>query len=188
MTTIVIYDTETTGLPLAPVETQPMDVQPYIVQIHAALIEYNRKSHKVLDTFSTLVSGTPFVPKYITAINGVTMGKLKGQPTWSEVRDRFFDMCNTAGAVCSHNFQFDARMVQLEEKRLGFDKPFQGLKHRCTVAKSREINTDAPSHGLGKLYKHLFGEDFVGAHTAGGDVDATIRVYFDLIKKGAWKK
>ena len=188
MTIIVIFDTETTGLPKTPVETQPMDVQPYIVQIHAALLEYNSKGHEVLDVFSTFVSGAPFISKRITEINGVTMEKLEGQPTWAEVRGPFFDMCEKAGTVCAHNFQFDARMVHLEEHRLGHPKPFQRVKRRCSLDMSRQINKSAPSHNLGKLYKHLFDEDFDNAHTASADVGALVRIYLHMVGMGAWQK
>lgn len=183
---IVLFDTETTGFPRTPIDKQPDDVQPYILQLHAVLIEHDGQEYEVVETLSSYISGAPFIAKSLTDIHGISMETIQGQPPWSDIREQFFDMCLRSGHVGAHNFEFDARMVQIEEKRLGYGRPFQGVKHRCSLLKSRRINKDARSHNLGRLYKHLFNEDMANAHTADGDVAGLIRVYMDLVSKGAW--
>lgn len=183
---VVLFDTETTGFPRIPIETQPDDVQPYIVQIYAVAIEHDEKEYEVLKTLSSYVAGVPFIPKRLTDIHGISMSTLVGQPLWSDVRELFFEMCERHPVVCAHNFKFDARMIQIEEKRLGNPRPFKNVKHRCSLLKSRQLNRDAVSHNLGRLYKHLFNEELADAHTADGDVAGLIRIYMDLISKGAW--
>ena len=190
-TTVTLFDTETTGFPATPITGQPLDVQPYILQLHAVTILHDDEGEgfHVMDTFSSFFSGAPYVSKRITEINGITMEKLEGAPSWVDVRDQFFDMCLTAGTVCAHNFQFDARMVHVEQFRSGVvEKPFEGIKQRCSLLKSRVINSSAKSHNLGKLHQHLFKEELKDAHTADGDVAGLIRIYMDLVKKGAWVK
>lgn len=182
----VLFDTETTGLPSAPIETQPLDVQPYITQIHAVLIEHDKDGYETVGVFSTFVSGAPFIPAKITELTDITMAKLEGQPTWNKSRGGFFDLVSRADTVCAHNFQFDARMVYIEEMRAGFQRPFAGIKHRCSLQKSRVLNKDAKSHNLGRLYKHLFDEDLAGQHTADADVGGLLRIYMDLVKRDAW--
>ena len=113
------------------------------------------------------------------------MQDLVGAPLWSDSRDRFLGMCDDAGMVCAHNFEFDARMVQIEEKRLGNGKPFQQIKRRCSLTMSRKIN-QVPSHSLGNLYKSLVGKDLVDAHTADADANALVEVYMHMVKNGAW--
>jgi len=189
MPKVLLFDTETTGFPKLPIESQPDDVQPKIIQLHASIVDYAPSGdYEVLETISTYVCGAVYVPKKITEITGIAMRDLVGAPLWTDVRESFFEMANSAGVVCAHNFEFDARMVQLEEQRLGMPKPFQSVKRRCTLKMSRRINTDAPSHNLGNLYKHLFGQELKDAHTAEADVGALIKVYIDLVKKGAWSK
>jgi len=185
LTKIVLFDTETTGLPITPVETQPPEIQPYIIELSAVMIEHDDKDHVVVERLHTRIAGAPYISKRITDINGIAMEDLVGQPLWFDVREHFFDMCNKAGYVCAHNLQFDARMIQLEEQRLGFGKPFSGVKRRCSLSMSRKVN-DAPSHNLGKLYKHLFGKELVNAHTADADTNALVEVYMHMVKKGAW--
>lgn len=186
MNRVVLYDTETSGFPLVPVDTQPIELQPHILEISVVMIEHDCSDFEVVDRMSTLVSGAKHIPKKITEINGVSMERLDGQPSWLDVRDRFMSMCDNAGIVCAHNFEFDARMVQIEEARLGRLKPFQNVKRRCSLKMSRQINKDAPSHNLGKLHKFLFNEDLKDAHTAEADTNGLVRLYMDLVKKGAW--
>ncbi len=186
MKKVMLFDTETTGFPVLPVETQAKEDQPRILQIHAVVIEHNMTQHTVIDTFSTLMSGVKHIPKKITEINGISLSDLHGAPTWASIRDRFFGLVENAGCIVAHNLPFDARMVHVEEHMLGFGKPFQNVKRLCSLDMSRKVNTSAPSHNLGKLYKHLFGEEMKNAHTADGDVAGLIRVYMDLVGKGAW--
>jgi len=190
---VLLFDVETTGFPKLPVdEDTGTAVQPYITQLSATVIGYTSArqnvEYEVIDSFTTYVSGAKFIPKNITDLTGVTMEKLKSAPPWLDIRDRFFKMSIDAGIVCAHNLQFDARMVQIEELRLGNPKPFSDVKRRCTLSMSRIMNKSAPSHALGKLHKHLFGEDLLNAHTADSDVAGLVRVYVDLVGKGAWQR
>lgn len=184
---VVLFDTETTGSALSPVETQPVDLQPFIIQIHASMIQYDDSGHEIIETVSSFVSGAPSIPYRITEITGIKHADLASAPQWVDIRSKFFDMVERAGAVCAHNLSFDAKMLQVEEQRLGFPKPLQDVKRRCSLTMSRKLNTTASSHSLGKLYRHLFDEDLEAAHTAEGDVRGLLRVYMDLVSKGAWR-
>lgn len=187
---IVLFDTETTGFPRTPIETQPLDVQPRIIQIAAHLVEHDEMGtgFTLIDKLITHINPGVPVPAKITEITGITDTDLAGKPQWGEIREFFFTMCRTAGAVGTHNFEFDARMVHVEERHLNEPKPFAGLMHRCTLQMSRKVNTRAPSHALSNLHQHIFGEPLVGAHTADGDTAGLVRIYMDLVKKGSWRR
>lgn len=186
----LLFDTETTGFPKKPFATQPSDVQPFITQIHADLVEHepDGSAHEVIGTLSTYISGAKFIPKRITELTGVTLEKLEGQPSWKEVRSEFIDMSRKASWTSAHNIRFDSDMVKLEEHRYGFndEEAFKDIVARCTLTMSRKTNTHVKSHGLGNLYESLFGEKLVGAHTADADSMALTRIYMDLLQKGCW--
>ena len=55
---IVLFDTETTGFPKMPIDTQPDDVQPYVIELSAFLIEHDRQEYDVVDSFTTKIAGT----------------------------------------------------------------------------------------------------------------------------------
>ena len=182
------FDTETTGFPVMPIETNLPEVQPRIIQIHAELIECgNDGSDPVrLEFLSTHLNSVNSIPKKITEITGITIEKLHGAPQWEDVRPQFWSMVEAADFTAAHNFPFDARMLQIEEMFIGQPKPFAGKKTRCSLMASRKVNTTAKSHALGNIYEHLFGEKFSGAHTADADVGALVRVYTYLLGMGAW--
>lgn len=189
-TKVFLFDTETTGLPVTPVDTQPTDVQPYVTQLHGLLVEYDDNGHNVIKTMSKYISDAHHdgvrISKKITQITGISNDTIKDAPRWSDIRHEFHDLASSADIVCSHNFPFDARMVWIQEKRLGFSRPFSGVKHRCTLKKSREIYKDAKSKALGNLYTHLFGEELTNAHTADADTNALLRIYMRIVADGAW--
>lgn len=189
MVLTLAFDTETTGFPVLPIETQEHAVQPRVIQLYAALIEHDESGENsvVKRVISTNLNSVTNVPQKITEITGITTADLHGAPQWENVRGEFFALVKEADFTTAHNIVFDARMIQIEEKFLGFEKPFADVKLRCTLMKSRLINTSARSHALGNLHQHLFGEPLTKAHTAEADVGGLVRVYLDLIKKGAWK-
>ena len=186
----LLFDTETTGFVKTPVDTQPVDVQPYLTQLHGVLIEHDDKDYEILETVSTYIGDAFYngfkIPKKITELTGVTWELLDGKPRWSDWRTTFFGVVEKADTVVTHNFVFDARVIHVQEKRLGFEKPFGNVKHRCTLETSRKVNKLAKSHALGNLYKHLFGETLENAHTADADTMGMLRVYMDLVHKKAW--
>ena len=190
MALTLAFDTETTGFPVLPIETQAHEVQPRIIQLYAALVEHDDdgSNASVKKVLSTNLNSVTSVPAKITQLTGIKTSDLHGAPQWEDVRGEFFSLVTLADFTVAHNIAFDARMIQIEEKFLDKPKPFEGVKLRCTLMKSRLINTSAQSHALGNLHKHLFGEELTKAHTAEADVGGLVRIYLDLIKKGAWNK
>lgn len=188
---IFLYDTETSGLPLTPIDTQPMELQPFIIQLFGVVLEHNDDcsewsiTRTLSSNFSDLLNAGLKVPYFITKITSIKDADIAGAPTWTDFREEFFDAVNSVDYVGAHNFPFDARMVWLSELRLGFSKPFTDVKQRCTLEISRRIN----GHGgndLAQCYKRATGEELTDAHRAENDCHALVQVYLDLVKKGGW--
>ena len=96
------------------------------------------------------------------------------------------------GVVIGHNVQFDLRIVRIGIKRyvdprnpdlaIPVSDEFKQIRNYCTCYKARP-HTKLPKNKLPKLteaYQHFMGKPMEGAHSAGGDVDGCIAVFFAI--------
>jgi DNA polymerase-3 subunit epsilon len=193
----LFFDTETTGLPLW---NQPSEDpgQPHIVQLAAKLV--NLETREVLKSMDVLVKpegwswddSAASEDKAFQA-HRITMERAtaEGIPE-AEAITQFLAMVDEAGEVIGHNVSFDKRMARIAIKRYleitGPDEPSpiaDGFKDKpdfCTMWKSKPI-CRLPGNKLPKLteaFLHFTGKAMEGAHSADGDVDGCIAVYFGI--------
>ena len=189
---ILIYDTETTGLPrdwkapLTDSENWPRLVQ-LAWQLHSpegALV--SRGNHIVRpDGFS--------IPFNAAKVHGITTERAArdGQPL-AEVVDQFMVDLARAEFVMGHNVKFDVNIVGAELHRLGL--PVEGLTGIETIdSKSEGTKFCALPGGRGgkfkwptlsELHHKLFGKGFEDGHDAAYDTEATARCFFALLQRG----
>lgn len=181
---VLILDTETSGLPKN--RTIKLELQPEIIEFHANLV--NLKTGKILKEFGTLIksakplSDTPAFGdrKTITEITGITNDMLKDAPSFKDVSKQIIKLIEKAPVVIAHNLSFDAEMINIEAERLKYEIrwPRKICSVEATIAmKGYRLN-------LTKLHFELFGEEFVGAHRAKGDVEALTKCAIELFKRG----
>lgn len=188
--TALFYDTETTGLPLWKDPSDHPD-QPHIVQLAAKLVDLDTR--EILKSMDVLVKPDGWViPEDVIAIHGITneRAEAEGIPEIQaiEMLLAMWDGCELVG----HNESFDRRIVRIAMKRHldpvtpeGAMPPSEKWKvatSTCTCWKSRP-HTQLPKNKLPKLteaYQHFMGKPMEGAHSAGGDVDGCIAVYFSI--------
>ncbi len=195
-TMALIFDTETTGLPLW---KEPSDDpgQPHIVQLAAKLV--NIETREVIASMDVIVKPDGWtIPQDCIDIHGITNERAaaEGIPEKDAV-DQLLTMIVEAeqhGVIelVGHNESFDRRIVRIGIKRHldplvaeGFPLPSDIWKDRasfCTMWKSKPY-TNLPGNKHPKLteaYQHFTGETMKGAHSAGGDVDGCMTVYFAI--------
>lgn len=204
MKTILFYDSETSGLvEFSKPSSDPC--QPYIVQIAAELCV--EETGKTLGAINLLVRPEGWsISAEASAVNGITddFADKHGVPIKS-VLDSFLELWCNADQRCGHNESFDMRMVRIaimrcpywsgEDMQTGagqvpFADYWKAGDAYCTQANSTKIVNAARPAGekkktakLVESYRHFFGKDFDGAHSAQGDMLATKAVYYAL--KGA---
>lgn len=187
---VLAFDFETTGFPLKPVNTQPIELQPYATQLAASIVEYNDDCSEwsikgtISSNFSDVIKAGLSIPWQITKLTGIKDSDLVGAPTWADFRGKFFDAVYSVDYICAHNFPFDAQITWLSELRLGFSKPFTNVKQRCTLEASRRLGHS--SNKLSDCFFRATGQQLTDAHRADNDTAALIAVYLDLYKQGAW--
>lgn len=133
-----VIDFETTGL------GPPAD---RIIEVGAVLV----RDGEVVDTFSELMDPGFSIPYFITGLTGITNSMLRGRPRPEAVMPRLRSFL--ADHVCvAHNAGFDGRFFRAEMEGAGEAHERAFL---CTMLLSRRLVTDATSHKLGALVRHL---------------------------------
>lgn len=184
MATCIVYDTETTGIPLYG-EPSEDPRQPHIVQIGALLVDV--ATREVLDSLDVLVKPEGWViPADMTAIHGISMERAMadGEPE-PDVLRKFMAIHARADFRVGHNESFDARIVRIACKRYEGDAAADNWKSaaaKCTMQMSRPIlalpRNKPPT--LSEAHLHFTGKEIERVHTALADAKACMAVFFAM--------
>ena len=188
---ILIFDTESTGLPID--EKDPFhypEYWPRLVQLAWMLFD----DETVLEEKSFIIRPEGYtIPGSAIEIHGITNERAKeeGKPL-PDVLALFSETLTKTEVIVGHNVGFDRSVVTAEFARAKQNAPILGLPYHCTMKTSTEV-CKIPSKSRGQKFKwptltelhaHLFTEPFEDAHNALADVRACARCYFELKKQG----
>ncbi len=202
MKPILVYDTETSGLPLFKEPSEHPD-QPHVVQLAAQMVDHD--SRRVISTLNLIIQPDGWlIPDDVAKVHGITteFAAAHGVPEGLAV-----EMLLEMNAQCSHrvahNEQFDARIVRIACMRHMTDIVADEWKHapaQCTARMSTPVIQLPPTDrmrsagrfhyktpNLGEAYRYFTGRELVGAHNAMVDAEACRDLYFALLdgSKGA---
>lgn len=167
--TYLIFDTETTGLPLHP--SAKDEVQPRIIEWGGCLV--NSKG-EILDELDILINPGMTIPPRITEITGITDADVKWQPRFSKAAKTIRGYFEKADALIAHNLPFDKSMMTLEIARNNIkDWPWPNVQI-CTVQEHAEAWGRRPK--LLELYEHHTGNKLAQTHRALDDVHALLEI------------
>jgi DNA polymerase-3 subunit epsilon len=165
----VIFDTETTGLPLH--SRAPLSQQPRIIEFGA--IRLNPKGEMVMECSILIQPGCSLSPE-ITKITGLTDADLVGAPRFAEALPQIELMFEGAEMVIAHNLPFDRALLGFDLKRAGaatFPWPRREL---CTVSLYRDFWGRDPR--LIEVYEWVMGKPYPQTHRALDDTRALAEV------------
>ena len=185
----LIFDTETTGLPLnynAP--STDISNWPRVVQLAWAQFSENAE---IIDSHNYIIKPENFIiPLDSTRIHGISHehAMREGVPLRT-ILPRFSSAVSGSQLAIAHNFSFDQRILEAEAIRHKTIIPFNEKKSLCTMKASTNFCKIPNTRGykwpkLSELHEVLFNEPF-NAHNAEKDVEACARCFFELKKKGA---
>jgi DNA polymerase III subunit epsilon len=162
----LIFDTETTGLPLHP-NAKP-ELQPRIIEWGGMLVDEEGEEIAALNLL--INPGIPLPPE-ITKITGITPEDLVGAPTFLEVSSQIHEMFARADQLIAHNLPFDSSLMKFELRRCGLidEWPWPRL-NLCTVQEHAEMWGRRPK--LTELYEFYMGVPLAQTHRAIDDVRA----------------
>ena len=186
----LIFDTETTGLPKrwdAPLND--LDNWPRCVQVAWQI--HDNKSELVSQK-SFLIKPDGFsIPYESEKVHGISTALAEKQGASLEnVLDEFHDAINQVEYIVGHNISFDRNILGAEFLRLGLndvlvekkliDTCTEETAHLCKLKGGRGGKFKLPT--LSELYAFVFEENFDEAHNAAADVEATSRVFLELLR------
>lgn len=192
---ILVFDTETTGLPLdwnAPLSD--LDNWPRLVQLAWQL---HTPEGRLVNRGNLIVKPDGFtIPFNAVKVHGISTERAErdGHPL-NEVLDAFQADLDRATYIMGHNIGFDVNIVGAELIRAS--REHQSLTEKQAID-SKDDSTEycaLPGGRGGKfkwptltqLHTKLFGVPFDEAHDAAYDVDATAKCFFELVRIGVTK-
>lgn len=165
----LVYDTETTGLPLHPHSN--MDKQPRIIEFGAALVD---EDGEVQHEYNVLINPEEPLDEKITKITGLTDEDLLDQPTFPAAAREIRKLFAKADVLVAHNLPFDAYLVELELLRHDMDDWPWPRYNLCTV--QEHVDEWGRRPRLIELYEDTFGEPLAQTHRALDDVHALVAI------------
>lgn len=170
---IVVFDTETTGLPLHP--DAPLEKQPKIIELGAALLD---NEGNVVETFQQLLHPDEEITAEITKITGITNEQLSDQPKFAEALPQLREFFGRAFAVFAHNLPFDKKLLMYDLKRVSCeDFPWPETEY-CTIGLHRSIW--GRNMKMTELYEHALNKPLPQTHRALDDVMALVEIVVAL--------
>jgi len=188
----LIFDTETTGLPKnynAPITDT--DNWPRMVQISWQLHD---DMGKLIEQQDYIIKPEGYnIPFESQNIHGISteLAMQEGHDL-QEVLEKFNQVLDQAEFLVGHNLGFDLKIMGAEFYRKNLETRLLKKPVLDTMTEKTATLCQLPGGKggrfkmprLGELYKHLFGKEFAEAHNATADVEATARIFFELIRLG----
>lgn len=130
--------------------------------------------------FESLVKPVQQIPRYIQALTGITPELVKDAPSFADIAPRIKNLLQDKIFV-AHNVNFDYSFLKhhLSELNIDLDNP-----RLCTVRLTKKVFPGLASYSLGSLCRH-FGIEIESRHRAGGDANATARLFNLLLENNA---
>ena len=185
----LVFDTETTGLPLnyrAPLTD--FNNWPRMVQIAWQIHDIKGD---LIEVKNYIIKPEGFtIPYNSEKIHGISteLAHKKGFPL-KEVLSFFTEALNSVEFIIGHNISFDNNIVGCEFLRSGMANVLESKTSIDTKEESTDFCQLPGGRGgkykwpnLSELYNKLFGETFAEAHNASADVEATTRCFLELIR------
>jgi DNA polymerase-3 subunit epsilon len=139
---------------------------------------YHHDGMRITDSFRTLINPERNIPYYITGLTGISSDMVMTAPCFKEVAEDIYKRLEGKIFV-AHNAHFDYSFLKKELEEVGIN---WNSKKLCTVRLSRKIIPGLRSYSLGSLSESL-GIEIVGRHRAGGDAEATVKIFDQLLRR-----
>lgn len=191
--TALVFDAETSAMPLWK-EPSENPGQPHIVQLCGKIV--NLDTRQTIQSMDVIIKPVDWVIEQGTIdLHGITNEYARAVGISEEAAvDMLIEMHKTVtcGRI-AYNEPFDMRIIRIAQMRYNWTgrecDEWKNGERECVMRMATPICKIPKLNGkaginfpkLQEAYKHFFDADMPGAHSAGGDVDATIAVYFAIL-------
>ena len=185
----LFFDTETTGLPRswkAPVTD--LNNWPRLVQL--AYLFYDSSGNKISNANFIIKPEGFTIPRDASGIHGISTERAltEGQ-NLSFVLQQFDKLVQQATYLVAHNISFDEKIIGAEFLRNGMVNSISSKRKICTMERTTNFCAINGQYGykwptLSELHYKLFKTNFVEAHNAAADIEATAKCFWELKRIG----
>ena len=192
---ILIFDTETTGLPRGKPAINDTAKWPHIIQL--SYILYDLEEHKILVNHDHIIKLDDSVEMTEGSfkMHGISKEKSKNEGISIDLALELFNIClQKTNILVAHNISFDKSMIQVECIRNSIEPAFSKYRYLeyCTMKRSNELcNIEALSKAtnrvfvkyptLTELHQKLFKTTPEGTHNSYVDILVCLRCFYKLM-------
>lgn len=195
MNTVLVYDSETTGIPLF---GEPSDDprQPHLVQLAAVLVDLDTR--QTISSMDVIIRPSGWtIPDEVAAIHGITTEHALEVGIPEIFALELFRSLWAGRTRIGHNEGFDARIIRIAQHRHGYSEanmaawkegPAEDTAKLATplvkcppTAKMRAAGRNHyKTPTLAEAHQHFLGRPLENAHSAMADVLGCMAVYFAI--------
>lgn len=180
------YDTETTGIPDWKTPSDDPK-QPHLVQVGAALVDVTDDC-RIISSLNLLVKPDGWIigPEAVE-IHGITTDHALRYGIPEDVAaDALYAMAGAADFRIGFCEQFDARLIRIALKRMGADEEADAFKAQPAYCAMRGTQRaiGGKNMKLSEAHATIVGFPMTDAHSAWGDMLATLALYRALCARG----
>tara|TARA_A100001015_G_C15035286_1_gene735807 strand:+ start:2593 stop:3246 length:654 start_codon:yes stop_codon:yes gene_type:complete len=194
---VLVFDTETTGLPINKPEISDVNKWPHVIQLSHIL--YDTDNDIIIDCHDDIIKLDDKINISVESIkiHGITrsQSKRKGIDICHAL-DKFNEIFLKADIIVAHNISFDIKMIMVEllrnnKQQIYFNLQGYDMKKYCTMKNSVNIckilktrnngNTYYKFPRLSELHTKLFKTHPNGTHDSMADVLICLRCYCKIV-------
>ena len=188
MTRILVFDTETTGLPEKRASIRDHNKWPYITQLSYVIYDTSKNSIFMIgDNYIKIDKSIDISPES-EAITGISRETLNNKGI--TIKQALYDFnlaVKISDIIVGHNVSFDKQIVMVECFRNKINNNFVKFHGKNIIRKSEYCTCKKSAHlfnnryqKLENLYSSLFSESPSGLHNSLVDTIVTLRCYYML--------
>tara|TARA_B100001063_G_scaffold246715_1_gene287164 strand:+ start:4376 stop:5041 length:666 start_codon:yes stop_codon:yes gene_type:complete len=194
---ILVFDTETTGLPKFGATPRNHNLYPYIVQFSWLIYDDSTMRLTNINNHLVRLPDGMDIPEESTKIHGITNEQMRASgEDINIVLDAFNDAVKNSQIIVAHNIKFDDEMVQCEcirNNRINIMKSYPTKIKYCTMKYGKEITkiekiskfdpnkTYLKPPKLFELHQHYFNQVPNNLHNSLVDVFVCFRCFYFMV-------
>lgn len=185
---VLVFDTETTGLPERNASIKDTEKWPYIIQL--SFVCYDTSSNNIIkkyDNYIKIKSGIELTDE-VKKITNIDETKIENGVNIREALNEFNKYMNISNMIVAHNVSFDKRVIMVECIRNKIKQQFVKFNYNkqtrineyCTMKNNIDMFENKKYPKLIELHKKIFDEDINNLHNSFVDILVTLRCYIKI--------
>ena len=185
---ILVFDTETTGLPEKNASIKETEKWPYIIQL--SIVCFDTSLCKIINKYDNYIKirGDIELSDDVKKITNIDEKMIEGGINIKEALNEFNRYMNISNLIVCHNVSFDKRMIMVECIRNKIKQQFvkfyynkqTKINEYCTMKNNIDLFENKKYPKLIELHSKLFEEQINNLHNSFVDILITLRCYIKI--------